>query len=99
MRIDKFLWFARLAKSRTAAQAMAEQGIMRLNGRRIERAHSAARVGDLVTLAQGDRIRVVRILALPARRGPAAEAQACYEELMLGGSPSQLDIDGGAGRE
>lgn len=83
MRIDKFLWFARLAKSRTAAQAMAEQGIMRLNGRRIERAHSAARVGDLVTLAQGDCIRVVRILALPARRGPAAEAQACYENLML----------------
>tara|TARA_B110001454_G_scaffold132271_1_gene123165 strand:+ start:1653 stop:1955 length:303 start_codon:yes stop_codon:yes gene_type:complete len=100
MRIDKFLWFARLAKSRNSAQAMAEQGIMRLNGRRIERAHSAARVGDLVTLAQGDRIRVVRILALPARRGPALEAQGCYEDLQLGqsGSP-QLDIDGGAGRE
>lgn len=98
MRIDKFLWFARLAKSRSAAQAMAEQGIMRLNGRRIERAHSATRVGDLITLAQGDRIRVVRILALPARRGPAAEAQACYEELMLGSS-SQLDIDARAGRE
>ena len=73
---------------------------MRLNGRRIERAHSAARVGDLVTLAQGDRIRVVRILALPTRRGPALEAQGCYEDLQLGqgGSP-QLDIDGGAGRE
>lgn len=85
MRIDKFLWFARLAKSRSAAQAMAEQGIMRLNGRRIERAHSAVRAGDLVTLAQGDRIRVVRILALPVRRGPAPEAQGFYEELMLGG--------------
>lgn len=87
MRIDKFLWFARIARNRSQAQAMAEQGIMRLNGRRIDRAHSPARVGDLVTLAQGDRIRVVRILALPARRGPAPEAMACYEELALGHNP------------
>lgn len=86
MRIDKFLWFARLAKSRSAAQAMAERGIMRLNGRRIDRAHLPVRTGDLVTLAQGDRIRVIRILALSVRRGPAPEAQGCYEELMLGGT-------------
>jgi len=84
LRIDKFLWFVRLAKSRSIAQAMAERGIMRLNGRRIERAHSPVRVGDLLTLAQGDRIRVVRVLRLPDRRGPASEAQGCYEELELG---------------
>lgn len=84
MRIDKFLWFARLAKSRSAAQAMAEQGIMRLNGRRIERAHSPVRNGDLVTLVHGERVRVVRILSLPTRRGAASEAQACYENLTLG---------------
>jgi ribosome-associated heat shock protein Hsp15 len=84
MRIDKFLWYARLAKGRSQAQAMAEQGIMRLNGRRIERAHSPVRLGDLVTLVQGDRIRAIRILALPHRRGPAPEAQSCYEELALG---------------
>ncbi|MDQ4419174.1 RNA-binding S4 domain-containing protein [Sphingobium sp. DEHP117] len=83
MRIDKFLWFSRLSKSRSTAQAMTEQGIMRLNGRRVDRAHSPIRVGDLVTLVQGDRIRVVRILALPVRRGPAPEAQACYEDLTL----------------
>ena len=84
LRIDKFLWFVRLAKSRSIAQAMAERGIMRLNGRRVERAHSPVRVGDLLTLAQGDRIRVVRVLRLPDRRGPASEAQGCYEELELG---------------
>jgi len=84
-RIDKYLWFARLAKSRSAAQAMAERGIMRLNGRRVERAHSPVRVGDLLTLAQGDRIRVVRVLRLPDRRGPVGEAVGCYEELELGG--------------
>ncbi|MGD9811127.1 MAG: RNA-binding S4 domain-containing protein [Sphingobium sp.] len=83
-RIDKYLWFVRLAKSRSIAQAMAERGIMRLNGRRIDRAHSPVRVGDLITLAQGERVRVVRVLDLPSRRGPANEAVRCYEELALG---------------
>jgi len=85
LRIDKFLWFARLAKSRSVAQAMAERGIMRLNGRRVDRAHSPVRVGDLITLVQGERIRVVRVRGLPHRRGPASEAALCYEELELGG--------------
>ncbi len=84
LRIDKFLWYVRLAKSRSVAQAMAERGIMRLNGRRIDRAHSPVRVGDLLTLAQENRVRVVRVLYLPDRRGPASEAQNCYEELELG---------------
>lgn len=57
---------------------------MRLNGRRVERAHSAVRVGDLITLAQNERIRVVRVLDLPLRRGTASEAHSCYEELELG---------------
>lgn len=84
-RIDKYLWFVRLARSRSVAQAMAERGIMRVNGRRIDRAHSPVRVGDLLTLAQGDRVRVVRVLRLPDRRGAASEAESCYEELQLGG--------------
>lgn len=83
-RIDKYLWYVRLAKSRSVAQAMAERGIMRLNGRRIERAHSPVRVGDLITLAKGEHVCVVRVLALPDRRGPARVAQDCYEELRLG---------------
>lgn len=58
---------------------------MRLNGHRIMRAHCPVRMGDLITLVQGHRIRVVRILALPARRGPARDAQEYYEELELGG--------------
>ena len=58
---------------------------MRLNGRRVDRAHSPVRIGDLLTLAQGDRVRVVRVLRLPDRRGPASEAANCYEELELGG--------------
>ncbi|MBB6124759.1 RNA-binding S4 domain-containing protein [Sphingobium subterraneum] len=99
-RIDKFLWFTRLASSRSAAQALAGKGVVRLNGRRIDRAHSPVRVGDLVTLPQGERVRVVRILALPERRGPASEASTCYDELELGQgavaySQQRLDADAG----
>lgn len=83
-RIDKFLWFAHLAKSRSAAHKLAEDGHIRLNGRRIERAHAAVRAGDLVTFPHALGVRVVRIVALPARRGPAPEAQRCYEELKTG---------------
>lgn len=84
LRIDKFLWFARLAKSRSVAQKMAEDGHIRLNGRRIERSHAPVRPGDLITFPHASGVRVVRIIELPGRRGPASEAQACYEELKLG---------------
>lgn len=85
LRIDKYLWFTRLSKSRSTAQKLAEDGHIRLNGRRIERAHAPVRAGDLITFPHSDTVRVVRVIALPARRGPAPEAQACYEELTVGG--------------
>lgn len=84
LRIDKYLWFARLSKSRSTAQKLAEDGHIRVNGRRIERAHAPVRTGDLVTFPHGEAVRVVRVVALPARRGSAPEANACYEELMVG---------------
>lgn len=85
LRIDKFLWFARLSNSRSTAQKLAEDGHIRLNGRRIDRAHAAVRAGDLLTFPHPGGVRVVRIIRLPGRRGPAPEAQACYEELAVGG--------------
>jgi ribosome-associated heat shock protein Hsp15 len=84
LRIDKFLWFARLAKSRSVAQKMAEDGHIRLNGRRIDRSHSPVRAGDLITFPHPSGVRVVRVMQLPHRRGPAPEAQGCYEELTIG---------------
>jgi ribosome-associated heat shock protein Hsp15 len=84
LRIDKFLWFVRLARSRALAQKLAEEGHIRLNGRRIERAHAPVRPGDLITLPHGTSARVVRVSALPVRRGPVPEAQACYEEIQTG---------------
>ncbi|MET0137522.1 MAG: S4 domain-containing protein [Sphingobium sp.] len=83
-RIDRFLWFARLAGNRTAAQALAERGIVRLNGRRVERAHTPVRRGDLLTLPLGAGVHVLRILDLPTRRGPAPEAQGHYEMIEVG---------------
>lgn len=83
-RIDRFLWFVRLSGNRSAAQTLAERGIVRLNGRRIDRAHAPVRPGDLLTLPVGADVRVIRILALPARRGPAPEARAHYEFIETG---------------
>ncbi|TVV70217.1 RNA-binding S4 domain-containing protein [Sphingomonas solaris] len=81
LRIDKFLWFTRLAKTRSYAQATAEAGHMRIDGRPIARAHTAVRIGNVLTFALHDRVRVIRVEALPARRGPAGEARLCYTDL------------------
>ncbi|WP_414900876.1 RNA-binding S4 domain-containing protein [Sphingomonas flavalba] len=82
LRLDKYLWFARLARSRAVAQALAEAGHLRINGRVVDRAHAPVRVGDVLSYAAGGRVRVIRIEAMPARRGPAAEARACYTDLV-----------------
>lgn len=81
LRLDKFLWFARLAKTRTFAQMVAEQGRVRIDGRIVDRAHAPVRVGNVLSFPLHDRVRVIRIEALPTRRGPAPEARACYSDL------------------
>lgn len=81
LRLDKFLWFARLAKSRGFAQEVAEAGHMRISGRVVARAHTPVRIGDVLSFPLHGRVRVIRVEALPARRGPAAEAQLCYTDL------------------
>lgn len=81
MRLDKFLWFARLAKTRSAAQAIAASGHLRIDSRPVDRAHAAIRAGQVIAFAQGPAVRVLRIVALPVRRGPAPEARNCYTDL------------------
>lgn len=81
LRLDKFLWFARIVKTRGQAQALAEEGRLRIGGRVVDRAHAAVRVGDVLSFALRGRVRVLRIEALPARRGPPAEARTLYAEL------------------
>lgn len=81
LRIDKLLWFLRFAKTRSIAQTMAEDGHLRLNGRRVERSHQKIVRGDVLTLPIMQGVHVVEIIVLPARRGPASEAQSCYRVL------------------
>lgn len=81
LRLDKFLWFARLARRRSFAQEVAETGHLRIDGRVVDRAHAAVRIGNVLTFPLHGRVRVIRVDALPARRGPAAEAQGCYTDL------------------
>ena len=78
LRLDKFLWFARIVKTRALAQALAEQGRIRIDGRVVERAHAPVRAGDVLTFALRGEVRVLRVEALPSRRGPAAEARTFY---------------------
>ena len=81
IRLDKLLWFLRFARSRSIAQAMVEAGHIRLDGRRITRSSCAVHAGSTLVLPVGERIEVIRLLSLPLRRGPAPEAQACYQRL------------------
>jgi ribosome-associated heat shock protein Hsp15 len=81
LRLDKWLWQARFFKSRSLAAEVIEAGSVRVNGTRISRPGRDVATGDTLTFPQGSRIRVVRVLALGLRRGPATEAQALYLDL------------------
>ena len=81
MRIDRFLFFIRLAKSRTLAQAIVAEGRVRVDGRRVLKPSEVVRGGSVIALPLRGQVRVIRVLSLPERRGPAAEARTHYEEI------------------
>ncbi len=83
MRLDKFLYFVRLTKTRSIAQVIVHGGTVRVDGRVISSAHAKIGLGNVITFPLYDKIRVIRIEALPSRRGPPAEAQACYSEVAI----------------
>lgn len=104
-RLDKWLWCARFFKSRSAASRFCGDGKLRISGQITHKAHHAVRPGDVLTFPLGPHIRVVKVLALAARRGPAAEARTLYEDLSrpvsLDSAAVNPDIgrrDSGAGR-
>lgn len=80
-RIDKWLWFARFFKTRALAAKIAGAGRVRLNGHSVTKPSQAVRFGDVLTFLQGPHVRVVKVVATGARRGPAPEARALYEDL------------------
>jgi ribosome-associated heat shock protein Hsp15 len=87
VRLDKFLWFVRLAKTRSFAQEIAASRHLRIDGRVIDRAHATVGVGNVLSFPLHGHVRVIRIESLPQRRGPATEARACYTDL----SPAAVD--------
>ncbi|GMN02469.1 S4 domain-containing protein [Erythrobacter sp. MTPC3] len=80
LRLDRLLVYLRFARTRSAAHAMIEKGALRHNRHHVRRASEAVKVGDVLTLAQGEDIRIVEILSLPNRRASPAAAKAHYRE-------------------
>jgi ribosome-associated heat shock protein Hsp15 len=87
LRLDKWLWQARFCKTRAVASVLIEDGHVRVNGMPTSRPSREITPGDVLTFPQGRQIRVVRVLALNHRRGPATEAQALYLDLAAPAPP------------
>ena len=101
-RLDRWLWFARIVKSRTLATALVSSGRVRVNSQRVSRPSRMIREGDVITAAIHGRVRVLKILEPGSRRGPAAEAQALYDDLSPPAPPRgirPLPLDAPAHRE
>lgn len=101
-RIDKWLWFARVAKTRTLAQKLAVSGRVRVNREKNDSASHPLRAGDTLTISLDSGVRVYRVLAPGVRRGPPAEARLLYEDLSPPPPPRPLpgpgSTDPGTGR-
>ena len=81
MRLDRYLFFIRLVKSRTLAQALIGEGRVRVDGKRVGKVSEDIRVGQVIALPLNGQIRIIRVTGLPARRGPPPEARRHYEEI------------------
>jgi ribosome-associated heat shock protein Hsp15 len=100
-RIDKWLWFARMAKSRTLAQKLAVSGRVRVNRERNRSASRPVQPGDILTIALDSGVRVLKVVAPGSRRGPATEARLLFEDLSpppVSASPALADRPSGEGR-
>ena len=87
-RIDKWLWHARVVRTRVAAAALAQAGHLRVNGQRIDAASRPVRCGDVVTVALDRRVRVLRVTGFAERRGSADQARALLEDLAPPDAPA-----------
>ncbi len=80
-RLDKWLWHARVVKTRSVATALVQAGKVRVNRGKVLKASHMVKLGDVITVAVGGRVRVLRVAGFAERRGPAAEAQELYGDL------------------
>lgn len=107
LRLDKWLWYARFFKTRANATRAISGGRFRLDGEVMSKPHRAAQPGQVLTFMQGDWVRVIKIVELGTRRGPATEAVQLYEDLSperprrqgdSGSAPDFESREKGAGR-
>jgi ribosome-associated heat shock protein Hsp15 len=96
LRVDKWLWQARFFKTRGLAASVVKAGI-RINATRIAKPSASVGPGDVLTFTAGSRVRVIRVVGLGLRRGPASEAQALYEDLSPGPPAADLSAPKPAG--
>jgi len=80
-RVDKWLWHARVVRTRSDAAALTEAGFVRLNGRRVTAPSQPVRIGDVVTLALDRTVKVIEVAGFCERRGAAPAARALYRDL------------------
>lgn len=88
-RLDKWLWFARVVKTREAAATLVESGHVRLNGNKTLKPGHDVKPGDTLTIVLNTRVRVLHVEGLAARRGPAEDARLLYRE--PGASPAEKE--------
>jgi len=103
-RIDKWLWHARVVRTRSAAAALADAGMVRINGQRIDASSRPVRAGDVVTIALDRAVRVLKVTGFAERRGGAETVPGLCEDLSAPPSPQPPEVtpaavrDPGAGR-
>ncbi|MCB1378217.1 MAG: RNA-binding S4 domain-containing protein [Alphaproteobacteria bacterium] len=97
-RLDKWLWFARIVRTRTLAADLITAGHVRVNRNRVIKPGYDVEAGDVLTVAAHGRVRVLRVAACAPRRGSASLAQALYEDLAMNGgdgsAPQKRDASG-----
>ncbi len=96
-RIDQWMWFARIAKSRTLAQALIERGKVRINREKIYKTRTIVRPGDVLTMSLGPRVVSIEVLGIGSRRGPASEAAKLYRDLAAPRQDTNSSPDEAAG--
>ena len=80
-RIDKWLWHARVVRTRSAAASLVGGGMVRLNNERVEQPSRPVRPGDVVTVALDRYVRILKVTGYAERRGSAHTARGLFEDL------------------
>ncbi len=94
-RIDKWLWHARVVRTRSAAAALSDSGLVRINGARIDSSSRPVRPGDAVTIALDRTVRILKVIGFAERRGSADMARILYEDLTPPPEPPKEPAAGG----